>query len=285
MFKSSSSLFSALAANVTAPIIGKENVLELRKFYQPFGYHLVQPSPWPILVSFSLLAVTLGLTMYMHGYLHNSIQIILALSLTTFGISLWLRDVILEATFLGDHTKEVTDNIVMGIVLFIVSEVFVFLSVFWAAFHSALSPSIAIGGNWPPVGISSPSPYSIPLFNTIILLSSGAYLTLAHHGLISKRRNISVYFLYFVIVLAALFTGLQVFEYFQAGFSMSDSVYGSTFFASTGLHGIHVILGTIFLTVGLFRHFYFHYTNNHHVGLEFAIYYWQKIFLFNKNNK
>ena len=142
MFKSSSSLFSALAANVTAPIIGKENVLELRKFYQPFGYHLVQPSPWPILVSFSLLAVTLGLTMYMHGYLHNSIQIILALSLTTFGISLWLRDVILEATFLGDHTKEVTDNIVMGIVLFIVSEVFVFLSVFWAAFHSALSPSI-----------------------------------------------------------------------------------------------------------------------------------------------
>ena len=144
-----------------------------RNQFQSFPYHLVDPSPWPILVSFSLLSFTVGAVVYMQGYPYGNYLISLGFHITLFAMILWFRDIITEGTFLGNHTIEVQKGLTLGIVLFIISEVFAFLSVFWAFFHSSLSPAIELGGVWPPQGITPLDPFAIPLLNTILLLSSG----------------------------------------------------------------------------------------------------------------
>jgi len=145
------------------------------------------------------------------------------------------------STYLGHHTKQVKNGLMIGVILFIVSEVFAFLSIFWAFFHSSLSPAIEIGGSWPPQGITPLDPFAIPLLNTFLLLSSGAFVTYGHHALIAGNRKGAIDGVFYTIVLAVLFTALQYFEYSEAGFTMSDGVYGSAFFASTGLHGLVTI--------------------------------------------
>src|ERR1700730_10136165 len=242
--------------------------------FQYFPFHLVTPSPWPILMSFSLLNLTVGAVLYMHGFLNGGIVLTIGFILTAFGMTLWFRDVITEGTYLGDHTKEVKHGLMLGVLLFIVSEVFAFLSVFWAFFHSSLSPAVEIGGSWPPMGITPLDPFAIPLLNTFLLLSSGAFITYAHHALIAGNRKGAIIGTIFTIILAIVFTALQYFEYSEAAFTMSDSVYGSAFYASTGLHGFHVIIGTIFISVGLFRIINYHLTDTHHQGHEAGILYW-----------
>ena len=158
--------------------------------------------------------------------------------------------------------------------LFIVSEVFAFLSIFWAFFHSSLSPAVEIGGVWPPLGIQILDPFAIPLLNTILLLSSGAFITYAHHAIIKGNRKSAIVGTLLTLIFAIVFTALQYYEYSEAGFTIADSVYGTVFFASTGLHGFHVIVGTIFIGVQFIRLLNHHLTTTHHVGLESAIAYW-----------
>ena len=224
-----------------------------RSLLQFFPYHLVSRSPWPLLVSFSLLVLTLSAVMYMQGLPNGGYLLLLGFVLTAYGMTLWLRDVTTEATYEGAHTSQVQNGLVIGFVLFIVSEAFAFLSVFWAFFHSSLSPAVEIGGVWPPQGITALDPFAIPLLNTILLLSSGAFVTYGHHALIQGDRKGAIKGTLLTIILAVIFTSLQYYEYSEAAFSISDSVFGSAFYASTGLHGIHVIVGTIFITVGFFR--------------------------------
>ena len=243
-----------------------------RNLFQTFPFHLVTISPWPILVSFSLLSLTLGGVLSMHGY--GSFTFLLGLTSTSFGMLLWFRDIILEGTYLGDHTSQVQKGLTIGVILFIVSEVFAFLSVFWAFFHSSLSPNIEIGGIWPPQGIEALSAFGIPLLNTFLLLSSGSTITYGHHALIKGDRKKAIVGCLLTIVLAAVFTALQYVEYFNASFTFSDSVFGTTFYASTGLHGFHVIVGTIFIGVGFFRILNYHLTKTHHIGFEGSILYW-----------
>ena len=245
-----------------------------RNLYQKFPYHLVDPSNWPILVSFSLLNLTIGAVAYMHGYPNGGSILSLGLILTVAGMILWFRDVITEGTYLGFHTTEVQKGLIIGFILFIISEVFAFLSVFWAFFHSSLSPAVEIGGVWPPQGITALDPFSIPLLNTMLLLSSGAFITWAHHSLIQGYRRGAVIGTLVCIILAIIFTALQGFEYLNAPFSIADSVFGTVFFASTGLHGLHVLVGTIFITIGFFRIINYHFSSNHHVGFEASILYW-----------
>jgi len=247
--------------------------ININKF-QHFPFHLVDPSPWPILVSFSLLNLTIGAVLYMHGFNNGGAILTLGFILTVAGMTLWFRDVITEGTFLGHHTKQVKSGLMLGVLLFIVSEVFAFLSVFWAFFHSSLSPAIEIGGSWPPIGITPLDPFAIPLLNTFLLLSSGAFITYGHHALIAGNRKAAIDGVFLTIVLAVIFTALQYFEYSEAAFTMSDGVYGSAFYASTGLHGLHVIIGTIFILVGFIRIINYQLTSNHHQGFEASILYW-----------
>jgi cytochrome c oxidase subunit 3 len=100
-----------------------------------------------------------------------------------------------------------------------------------------------------------------------------ATITYGHHGLLASNRNAAILGTLITIILALLFTGLQGFEYAQSSITIADSVFGSAFFCATGLHGLHVLVGTIFITVGFVRIIKYHLTNTHHVGFENSIYY------------
>nr|QRH18069.1 cytochrome c oxidase subunit 3 [Clavulina sp.] len=246
----------------------------VRTNYQTHPFHLVDQSPWPLLTSLALLSMVVSAVLYMHGFVSGGLLLTLGFVLTASAMTLWFRDIIAEGTYLGHHTFEVRKGSTLGVALFFVSEVFAFVSVFWAYFHSSLAPTIELGNSWPPLGITPLDPFAIPLLNTVILLSSGAFITWAHHALIQGKRTAAIWGTVYTIVLALLFTALQYVEYQQAGFTIADSVYGTVFFASTGLHGMHVIVGTLFILVGFFRLFSYHSTNNHHLGFESAILYW-----------
>ena len=139
----------------------------------------------------------------------------------------------------------------MGVALFIVSEALFFLSIFWAFFHSALSPPVEMGASWPPMGIDSVNPFELPLLNTVLLLSSGFTVTYAHHSVIQGKRSGSLDGILLTVLLALVFTLLQGVEYTVSSFTFTDSTYGSCFYFGTGFHGLHVIIGTAFIAVGL----------------------------------
>jgi cytochrome c oxidase subunit 3 len=212
--------------------------------------------------------------MTFHGYSNGCFLLVLGLLSTLFGMALWFKDVTRESSFQGHHTIAVQKSIMLGFVLFVASEIMFFLSIFWAFFHSSLAPTVDLGSHWPPVGIVPLNPFEIPLLNTVILLSSGAFVTYAHHSLIAANREGVLYGLIATIILAVLFTGLQGYEYYNAPFSIADSVYGSTFFIATGFHGFHVQIGTVFLAFCFIRVLNYHFTDHHHLGFEAAILYW-----------
>lgn len=242
--------------------------------YQAHPYHMVSPSPWPILTSVSLLTLTTSGALSMHVFESIYIVFFSSLFLLIYSMSLWFRDVISEGTYLGHHTLAVQKGINIGVVLFIVSEVFFFLAIFWAFFHSGISPDVEIGSQWPPLGIQAINPFELPLLNTIILLSSGVTVTYAHHSLIEGNRSGALYGLLYTIILACIFTAFQGIEYTVSSFTISDGIFGSCFYFGTGFHGLHVIIGTIFLSVGIWRVLAYHLTDNHHLGLEAGILYW-----------
>lgn len=245
-----------------------------RSQFQYHPFHLVEPSPWPLVTSFSLLMLTLSSVMMFHGYKNGGLLVIIGFISLIGSMIFWWRDVIAEGTYGGHHTFAVQKGLTIGVFLFIVSEVFFFLSIFWAFFHSSLAPSVELGGSWPPMGVEPLNPFELPLLNTVILLSSGASVTYAHHSLIKGDRKASYYGLIITIILALLFTSLQGLEYWNAPFTISDGVYGSCFFFGTGFHGLHVIIGTIFLAVGLWRIRAYQLTDHHHLGFESGILYW-----------
>lgn len=215
-----------------------------------------------------------GNVLYMHFYSKGSFFATLGLFLVVITAIIWWRDVIREATFEGQHTEAVQAGLKMGFTLFIVSEAMLFFAFFWGYFHSSLNPTVEIGCTWPPVGIIPMNPWGIPLLNTFILLTSGATVTWAHYALIAGYRKQVIEGTFYTIVLATVFTGFQGYEYINATFSVSDGIYGTTFYSCTGLHGLHVIIGTIFITVCFFRNLNYHFTRTHHMGFEAAIWYW-----------
>uniref|UniRef100_A0AAU7LK49 Cytochrome c oxidase subunit 3 n=1 Tax=Thalassa montezumae TaxID=3129753 RepID=A0AAU7LK49_9CUCU len=236
------------------------------------AFHLVDYSPWPILGAFSAMISMMGLIQWFHFFSSN---LFLIGNLTILIIMFqWWRDVIRESTFQGHHTYLVSMGMRWGMILFITSEVFFFISFFWSFFHSSLTPSIEIGMLWPPKGIESFNPSQIPLLNTLILLSSGLTVTWAHHSLMENNFNQAFQSLALTIILGIYFTLLQGIEYLEAPFSMADSVYGSCFFIATGFHGLHVLIGTIFLFTCWLRLNSNHFSFFHHLGFETAAWYW-----------
>ena len=238
------------------------------------AYHLVDPSPWPLFGSLSALASTLGGVMYMHSFRGGSTLLMFGLAMLMYTMFVWWRDVIRESTFEGYHTSVVCRGLRYGMILFILSEVMFFVAFFWAFFHSSLAPAVEIGAVWPPKGIDALNPWGVPFLNTLILLSSGAAVTWAHHALRAGLFMSTLKGLLATIILAAVFTSLQGVEYIEAPFTISDGIYGSTFYLATGFHGFHVIIGTVFLTVCCVRHYLGHFTSNHHFGFEAAAWYW-----------
>jgi len=149
-----------------------------------------------------------------------------------------------------------------------------FFSFFWTFFHRRLAPNFEIGIMWPPRGIQTINPYQVPLLNTIVLLSSGLTVTYSHHAII-KKQNKTIYLrILITLTLGIYFTLLQAWEYLEASYSFADSIFGADFFLATGFHGIHVLVGTLFLFFSFIRHTLNLFSKEHHIGLESAIWYW-----------
>nr|AUB29940.1 cytochrome c oxidase subunit III [Rinaca jonasii] len=235
-------------------------------------YHLVDYSPWPLTGAIGVMTLVTGLVKWFHNFEMN--LLIIGYIITLLTMYQWWRDVSREGTYQGKHTMLVTKGFRWGMILFIVSEIFFFLSFFWAFFHSSLSPNIEIGSMWPPLSITPFNPFHIPLLNTIILISSGVTVTWAHHALMENNLTQATQSLFITVILGIYFTILQTYEYLEAPFTIADSIYGSTFFMATGFHGLHVIIGTLFLLICLIRHISYHFSSSHHFGFEAAAWYW-----------
>jgi len=247
---------------------------------QHHDYHLVEPSPWPLAVAITLLAVTTGAVFWMHGQAWAPWVFAAGCAGLFLILYLWWADVVKEAQEQGHHTPVVQLHLRYGMILFIASEVMFFVAWFWAYFNASLFPEayVAIkditGGQWPPKDVETLDPFTFPLLNTLILLLSGTTVTWAHHALIHNDRSGLIKGLACTVILGMLFTAVQAYEYYHSSFPFAGSIYGATFFMATGFHGFHVICGTLFLIVCLFRAMRGHFKPDQHFGFEAAAWYW-----------
>lgn len=256
-------------------------------------YHLVNPSPWPLLGSLSVLVLAIGAVIYMSGLFGlpegSPWVMLIGFAMVLWVMLGWWREVIKEGRT-GDHTPVVEIGLKYGMILFIASEVMFFGAWFWSFFEFAIFHAARVGATfdaaspvweglnafaeWPPIGVTTFDPFHLPLMNTLILLLSGTTVTAAHHALQHDKIPQAKSMLLITIILGMAFTGLQVVEYAEAQFTFDGTIYGSAFFMATGFHGAHVVIGTIFLAVCLIRLYANNMTAKKHLGFEFAAWYW-----------
>ena len=266
-------------------------------------YHLLDPSPWPIVASAAAFILAFGAIAWMRS-LNGGEGVFGVQGYWLFGVGvmavlasafMWWRDVIRES-HQGDHTPVVQLHLRYGMILFIASEVMFFVAWFWAYFDAALFPAgtfqpaniseqigmvqrnEVLGGTWPPKPSdafhSTFDPWGLPFVNTLILLLSGVTVTWAHHALLENNRKSLIAGLALTVALGVLFTICQAYEYGHAAFHFAGNIYGATFFMATGFHGAHVIIGTLFLLVCLLRAIKGDFTPKKHFGFEAAAWYW-----------
>ena len=255
-------------------------------------YHIIDPSPWPFIGSMGALTMAIGGVAWMQYLKGGSLNLFglqmatpwiffIGLALVLYTMFGWWSDTIKEAHE-GHHTRVVSLHLRYGMIMFIASEVMFFVAWFWAFFDASLFSGEAIqasrvaftGGVWPPKGIEVLDPLHLPLYNTIILLLTGTTVTWAHHALLHGDRKGLINGLILTVLLGVIFSTVQAYEYAHAPFAFKDSIYGATFFMATGFHGFHVLIGTIFLAVCLFRALAGHFTPTQHFGFEAAAWYW-----------
>ena len=272
-------------------------------------YHLVNPSPWPLIASIATTIMMIGAVVWMKGiapadgdplaaalWSEGKAALYFAglagVLLSAFG---WWADVIKESRA-GDHTPVVQIGLRYGMIMFIASEVMFFAAFFWMFFEMAVfnearahipevanwAETAAAWSTWPPRGVETLDPWQLPLLNTVILLLSGTTVTWAHHALQVGDRSAARTGLIITVLLGILFTAVQVYEYqhilhehlFFNEEAVNSGLYGSIFFMATGFHGFHVLLGTIFLAVCLLRLMAGQFTPQKHFGFEAAAWYW-----------
>ncbi len=255
-------------------------------------YHIIDPSPWPLLGSIGALVMAIGAIGWMQAAQGNEFSMLglpmanpwtffLGLALVLYTMFGWWADTVREA-HQGHHTRVVSLHLRYGMIMFIASEVMFFAAWFWAVFDASLFFDEAkqvgrlayTGGQWPPAGLEVLDPLHLPLYNTVILLLSGTTVTWAHHALLHNDRAGLKWGLALTIALGLLFSAVQVYEYAHAPYSFSGSLYGATFYMATGFHGFHVFVGTIFLLVCYFRALAGHFSPQQHFGFEAAAWYW-----------
>jgi cytochrome c oxidase subunit III len=249
-------------------------------------YHILPPSPWPLLGSIAAFTAAFGGIFAMHDAPWGKYVFGLGFAVILYTFYAWWSDVVKEAEHDGHHTPVVQLHHRYGMILFIASEVMFFVAWFWAYFDASLFYSeagqvarvAATGGEWPPKGTEVLDPFHLPLMNTLILLLSGTTVTWAHHALIEGDRKGLINGLWCTVILGVFFSAVQAYEYGHATFAFDSAnggnIYSSTFYMATGFHGFHVLIGTIFLSVCLLRAYKGHFKPQHHFGFEAAAWYW-----------
>ena len=246
---------------------------------KPHHFHIPQPSVWPFIGALAAGLLAMGTVMYMHNSdFKEMLGFNVGLKGTLLGFAavlgimwVWWRDIIKEAFVEKAHSSITKIGFRYMMALFISSEVMFFVAFFWAFFASALFPE---GGVWPPLSVEPIGAFGLPLLMTMILLLSGCTVTWAHHAILEGKKDEATQALLYTVLLGIAFTGFQVFEYFHATFPFKSGVYASSFYMATGFHGFHVLVGTIFLAVCLFRNIKGHFPKDSHFGFEAAAWYW-----------
>ena len=248
---------------------------------QDHPFHLVEPSPMPMLTSFAMLGIAVGAALVMHEEPTGPYVLVAALIAVATCCYFWWKDVVREGLVEKHHTRPVQSGLRFGMALFIISEVMFFFAFFWAFFNASIFPLLPLeeiwaiaDGPWPPEGIQTFDAWDLPFINTLILLLSGTTVTWAHHSILERNQKDTITALWLTVLLGASFTVLQAFEYSHAAFGLKDGVYATTFYLATGFHGLHVLIGTTFLAVCLVRAYKGHFTPEGHLGFEFAAWYW-----------
>ena len=260
-------------------------------------YHILEPDIWPLIGSLSAVTFTTGLVFSMHEMFGATGSVVMYLGLAGLIATffMWFKNIVVEAQR-GDHTPVVQLHMRYGMILFIASEVMFFVGWFWSFFDFALFPAplevaaagtadqqttnlfltegVTALGTLVPDGMEVLDPFSLPLLNTLILLCSGTTVTWAHHALIHGDREGLKQGLWATVALGVLFSFIQAYEYSVAPFVFGQNTYSSAFYMATGFHGFHVLIGTIFLAVCLYRAYLGHFTPRQHFGFEAAAWYW-----------
>ena len=235
-------------------------------------WHISDPSPLPIIGSIAALTMAIGLIIFMHSGFYW--VFVAGVALLIYVFYAWWRQVILEAEVGKHHTPPVRTSLRISFLLFIASEVMFFFAFFWAFFHSSLPILNLVAGPWPPEGIETLNSWDIPFLNTLILLTSGATVTIAHHAILDNDRAKMARYTLITVILGFIFLGFQAYEYHHAAFGLKDGIYPSTFYLATGFHGAHVFIGATFLLVCYFRILKGHFKPDQHIGFEAAAWYW-----------
>jgi cytochrome c oxidase subunit 3 len=243
-----------------------------------YNYHIIDISPYPIYTALSILTIMISSILLMNrytlGYIEPKYINIIGLVILSINIYLWWKDIIKEGLYKGEHNNKVEHNLNTGFILFVISEILIFASFFFSYFYNSLIPDIIISSFWPPKGILPINTYSIPLLNTALLFFSGFTITAAQYLININNKKDSIYYIIITLLLAFIFLLLQYFEYKSSSFTINDSIFGSSFFLLTGFHGLHVIIGFLFIFFALIRLYYLHFSSNHYLHLSFsAIYY------------
>jgi len=265
-------------------------------YYVPHGSH------WPIIGSFGLLGTVGGAGLWLNGADSIGKPIMaVGVALLLFMMFGWFGTVIRES-LRGMYNKQVDTSFRMGMMWFIFSEVMFFAAFFGALFYARALSVPWLGGEghgaltnyylwqgfspaWPTNGpghvggsFETMAPWGIPLLNTLLLLSSGVTITIAHHALRAGNRKLLLIFLALTVILGVIFLGFQAHEYAEAythlNLTLGSGVYGSTFFMLTGFHGLHVTLGAIMLTIIWLRCAKGHFSRDHHFAFEAVAWYW-----------
>lgn len=236
-------------------------------------FYILNPNPWALMNSLSAYNVLLRLFLFLKFNCVSSISFRLLFCTTC--IFIWWIGYAEEFSLVGMDSYNLQTGIKTSIILFISSEVFFFFSFFWSYFHFFLSPEIRQGFRWPPQGVIPFEAANVPLLNTLILLSSGLTVTV-RHDFLNKGHNLGFrIFLIVTCVLGLTFRFFQWEEYHSSFFTIGDGRFGSVFFILTGFHGIHVLIGSIFLTSSLILSMKIISCNKvNFVGFEIACWYW-----------
>jgi cytochrome c oxidase subunit 3 len=269
--------------------------------HNPALYYVPHGTRWPIIGSFALFFLVGGAALWLNETGWGKYVSLLGVALLLLMLFGWFGTVIRES-ITGYYNKQVDLSFRLGMMWFIFSEVMFFAAFFGALWYARTYAVQWLGGEgdgamtnallwpgydavWPTNGPANVGgafetipAWGVPLLNTLILLSSGVTITIAHHALKAGQRGKLLFWHGATVVLGALFLFYQAGEYYEAyqhlGLTLGSGIYGSTFFMLTGFHGMHVTLGAIMLTVIWFRCLRGHFDREHHFGFEAVAWYW-----------
>ena len=258
-------------------------------------YFVPNPSHWMIFGSGALFFMATGAASWFNGWQPGKYFVFLGLAILVFMMVRWFGDVIGESEG-GKYGRWEDVSFRWGMSWFIFSEVMFFAAFFGALYYARQLALPDLGSldskliwpdfspHWPSAGPDFKDPFTpmaawgIPAINTLLLLSSGVTVTIAHWALKENKRGQLILFMFLTIGLGVTFLALQAFEYSHAyselNLRLTTGIYGSTFFMLTGFHGFHVTLGAIMLTTILVRCIKGHFKPTHHFAFEAVAWYW-----------